>query len=435
MDKLYHAFREHPIISTDTRKPVAGSIFFALRGEHFDGNRYAAQAIAQGAAFAVVSDPDLKGAHYFHVPDTLKALQRLARHHRLRLDIPVLAITGSNGKTTTKELVRDVLARKYQVSATRGNFNNHIGVPLSILEIPAEAEFAIIEMGANHIGEIADLCRIAEPDYGLITNIGKAQLEGFGSLEGVKRGKSELYRWLADHQGCAFVNRDQTHLENLSADIKTRIFYQLHPLDESEQAPGAIEVLPELDALRFWDSTGVCWMVRNPLFGEYNRQNIATAITVGLHFEVDGGQIVEAIESYQARNNRSEVRQVGQYTFYLDAYNANPTSMRGAISSFQTLSGTEKILVLGAMKELGDESPAEHLALVQSVSGDHWKAVILVGEEFSQALEREMPASMYYAKHTDDAAILLKSLVVSDCKILLKGSRSIGLEKIIRAFN
>jgi UDP-N-acetylmuramoyl-tripeptide--D-alanyl-D-alanine ligase len=320
-EQLYSVFRQHPVICTDTRKLSDGCLFFCLRGEKFDGNRFALQALEQGAAYAIVDDPSLQHARCLQVPDTLRALQDLATCHRNTFDIPVIAIGGSNGKTTTKELIAAVLSSHYPCHFTKGNLNNHIGVPLTLLAMPNDTEVAVIEMGANHHGDIDELCRIARPTHGLLTNIGKEHLEGFGNLEGVKKAEGELFRYLARHNGCAFVNRSEKYLSAMSRSNRKKVVYQhsdtLNPFD------GTIDVLltgeqPFVGAA-FLSENGEVVEVQSRLIGRHNFNNIMTAIALGIYFKVPGSVIRAAIENYIPSNNRSQLVQKGSTTILLDA--------------------------------------------------------------------------------------------------------------------
>ena len=408
-DKLYDLYKRHPHVTTDSRNVPEGSLFFALRGERFDGNRFAADALERGAAYAVVDDPQAAVSdRYIVVGDTLRALQELAAHHRRKLGIPLLAITGTNGKTTTKELTARVLSRKFRLHATRGNLNNHIGVPLTLLSIPAGTEFAVVEMGAGACGEIAELCRIAAPDYGIITNIGRAHLEGFGSPEGVKRGKGELFDRLAGHGGTAFVCEDDPILADMAhgrPDMKT-IYYGLSADDGMESR----------------------------LVGEYNRYNVAAAATIGRFFGVPEADIRNAIESYVPDNHRSQRMETERNTVIADCYNANPSSMRAAIGFFAAKpSGRPKTAILGDMLELGAFSVAEHTSLIEYLAGIGIPQVILVGACFEEAAAKAqpLPDDLQIFPDTDKLATYLREHPVSEREVLLKGSNGIGLDKLI----
>ncbi len=421
--ELYDLYCKFPRILTDSRQVVAGGIFFALHGETFDGNRYAAAAVGAGAAAAVIDDPAVtdgmsaaEKANYFVVPDTLKALQELAARHRRQLGIPILAITGSNGKTTTKELISRTLKRKYHVAVTQGNFNNHIGVPLTLLAMDRSAEFGVVEMGASHCGEIALLCSIAQPDFGLITNIGKAHLEGFGGIEGVMRGKGELLDYLQTHGGTAFYSSESEYLAQMIGKRKglQAVPYSTAGMTAAEKGnyltvrKGATEI-------------------RTHLVGDYNIGNVAAAIAVGGHFGVPEQQIVAAIESYEPDNNRSQRKAGARNTLIMDAYNANPSSMRAALANFaKEPSEQPKAVVLGDMGELGKYAEAEHAGIVELLQQLGIGEVYLVGKLFSETGRGIYPAFA-------DAAALneyLQEHPIHGRLILVKGSRTMKLESV-----
>lgn len=432
--ELYELFQQSGSVSTDSRKIAPGSIFFALRGDRFDGNQFAAAAIKEGAAFAVVDDPEvaLPGQPFILVEDALVTLQHLARHHRRQFHIPVIGITGSNGKTTTKELVSSVLASHYVTHYTKGNLNNHIGVCLTLLEMGEDTEVAVIEMGANAQGEIAALCRIAEPTHGLITNIGKAHLEGFGGLEGVKKGKSELYRYLAERKGTAFVNQEEPFLAELSSKVTKRIFYGLSETPSLENRPIETKLLSVQPFLKagFLDEAGRLIEVQSRLIGKYNLGNLMTAIALGRYFKVPSQKIKAAIEGYVPQMNRSQIIQWNSNTIILDAYNANPSSMEGALRNFASLGEGPKVAILGAMFELGVEAPAEHArigALAEELAFDQ---TILVGKEFETvALARKMP----FYPDVQALSRWFQSQSWRNTHFLIKGSRGMQLEKLLDA--
>lgn len=428
---LYDLYQKHPQVVTDSRQIVPGCMFFALKGEHFNGNEFAKQAIEKGAAYAVIDEPACRiDGRFILVKDVLTALQDLAKLHRRHFDIPVLAITGSNGKTTTKELARSVLSTHYRTHFTEGNFNNHIGVPLTLLAMPPSAEIAIVEMGANHPGEIDLLCQFAQPTHGLITNVGKAHLEGFGSFEGVKKAKSELYRYLAIHDGTVFINTDEPHLQELAAANVKKIFYHR----SGELALGGnseeVKLMAECPFLEvaFFSPAGELLHVRTKLAGLYNFNNIMTAIAVGKYFNVPALKIKAAIESYLPANNRSQMVTVGTNTFLLDAYNANPPSMRLALSSFAGMEATPKTAILGAMKELGTFSEKEHEAIAAFALSLGIEQVVLVGPEF------EVPArekGLHFFETTAALKEWFDKQHFAGRLFLIKGSRSIGLEGLL----
>ncbi|RPE14409.1 UDP-N-acetylmuramoyl-tripeptide--D-alanyl-D-alanine ligase [Chitinophaga lutea] len=420
IEQLYQHYRAHPSVQTDTRTLQPGDIFFALRGPNFNGNQYAAAALEAGASLAVIDDPafDTVPGKTMLTDDVLHTLQQLARRHRQQFSIPFIAITGTNGKTTTKEMIRTVLGAHYRTYATAGNLNNHIGVPLTLLGIPADAEMAVIEMGANHQHEIEGYCTVALPTHGLITNIGKAHLEGFGSEEGVRKAKGELYDYLRANNGTVFVCTDYPYLTEMSEGISHIVTYG------SEQAaytgsPVAGSALLELETAQ----TG---MVRTQLVGAYNFSNVMAAIAIGLHFKVPAEKIKAAIEGYIPSNNRSQIEKRGSNTFIMDAYNANPSSMKAAVENFAAINAGEKVLLLGAMKELGDDSEKEHQALADLLQQRHWKAVVLVGTEF-----RRVNHPYIYFETAADARKWLEQQAFENTYILVKGSRSVGMEKAL----
>lgn len=429
---LYEVYLRHPHVTTDSRQVRAGSLFFALRGERFDGNQFAQQALADGAVFAVVDDPSVAlDSRFILVDNTLNALQELARHHRRQFDIPVVGITGSNGKTTTKELASIVLGSHYRLHFTQGNLNNHIGVPLTLLAMPLGVEVAVIEMGANHQGEIDLLSRIAEPSHGLITNIGKAHLEGFGGIEGVKKGKSELYRYLAETGGVAFVNLDEPFLEELAAPVNKKVLY--HRSDKPDPLNNPYEAVlisthPVVETA-FLNEAGKLITVKSKLAGRHNFNNIMTAITIGKYFKAPCERIKTAIEAYVPSNNRSQLMAFGPHTLYLDAYNANPTSMREALNSFNAMAGDRKVAILGDMLELGEAADEEHRLIGELAVSLHFDDLVLIGPRFAKV------AGELGLRHFEDAEQCRQWFAGADLPpslILLKGSRGIGLEKIFR---
>ena len=415
---LYEIYLKSSGVSTDTRSIQPDNLFFALRGDQFDGNKYAEKALDAGALAAVIDDESyhVEGKTVL-VDDTLLALQYLARCHRDQLTIPVVGITGSNGKTTTKELLLSVLSQQYRTYATRGNLNNHIGVPLSILDIDRTVEIAVIEMGANHQGEIDFLCSICKPDYGLITNIGKAHLEGFGGIEGVKKGKSELYRYLAYTGGTIFVDETDSVLVGLLPRRAVVV-----PCIK-EQAYTVLETFPHLDLKVEGNS------LKSKLTGIYNVHNILMAVAVGKYFDVDTPLAISGISNYIPTNNRSQVEVIGTNTYILDAYNANPTSMSAAIVNMQTAKSSHKVLILGDMLELGDDSQREHREIMNTVeSMDCWTQVYTVGPIFA-SLEID---SIRQFLSIEQLNAHLHAYPLQDSLVLVKGSRSIHLEKLLK---
>lgn len=422
---LYTLFREHPVISTDSRNLPDGCIFFALKGPNFDGNRFAAESLAQGAAYAITDDPATAAGNprLILVKNVLECLQQLANYHRRKLRVPVIAITGTNGKTTTKELIAAVLRRKYQVTATQGNLNNHIGVPVTLLGMDSQTELSIIEMGANHPGEIAALCKIAEPDYGIITNIGKAHLEGFGSFEGVVRTKSELYDFLRDNGGKCFINTDNELLVRQAAGLEQLSF--------GTKGEADLRGVPEEGGwfltVRALFPKG--WLyLRSKLVGSYNFENILAAARIGLHFGVGPTDIQKAIELYEPGNNRSQLIQRGSNRIIMDAYNANPTSMTAALKNFAAISHPRKVLFLGDMLELGSYAREEHQKIADLIKNEDLCSVFLVGSHFSSV---DAASAIKFETSTQLAGYLASQKPLTDSLILIKGSRGIQLEKVL----
>lgn len=429
--QLYEIFRQHPRLTTDTRQLQEGDLFLALSGENFDGNQFAAKALESGAAYAIVDDATVvQSERYLLVEDGLAALQLLAREHRRQFNIPIVAITGSNGKTTTKELLANTLGSHYRTHFTQGNLNNHIGVPLTLLAMPFDTEVAIIEMGANHQREIAALCNIAEPTHGLITNIGEAHLEGFGGIEGVKIGKGELYDYLARHNGIAFVNTEEDHLEEMSSRIKRTIKYTLATTPSLtvpyyEVSPTALS--PQI-TLSFLSQAGQEYLLKTQLSGRHNLQNISTAIAVGKYFKVPVDNIVTAIEDYVPRNNRSQWTEQDGVTYLLDAYNANPSSTSASLENFASLPNPRKIVILGDMLELGQASTAAHHRIAQLAHDLGFEQVYLVGPEYAKA------AQSLSCPHFSNVEKLKAAKVRKQWQgatVLLKGSRGMKLEELL----
>ena len=424
---LYDRFLASTAVSTDSRQPQSGTLFFALNGPSFRGSTFAPQALAKGARFAVVDDPDLVAAHpeqYTYAPDPLTALQSLAHHHRRQLTIPVLAISGSNGKTTTKELVNAVLSRRYRVQFTQGNLNNHIGVPLTLLSIrPDEHELAIVEMGANHQGEIDLLCTLAAPTHGLLTNIGKAHLEGFGGEEGVAKGKGELLHYLALHQGTAFVNTSDAKIVERAEPVATRITY---PGPADTYPAELLNSAPQL-ALRLFNGT----VVEAQITGGYNFPNLAAAAAVGAYFEVPATDIAAALAEYAPTNNRSQLVRTARNEVVLDAYNANPSSMAAALTSFaaRPTPASGRTVILGDMFELGEASRHEHAELGQMLASLPIDTVLLIGPEMQNAASAN-DAATYFATKVE-AANWLRTQNLQNQLILIKGSRGMGLETLL----
>ncbi len=425
ISKIYSLFLSHPLVSTDSRQVKPGSIFFALRGESFNGNKYALKALESGAVCAIVDDPECaENSSCILVDNVLSTLQALAKHHRMQFDIPLIGITGTNGKTTTKELIYKVLSKKYVTLATAGNLNNHIGVPLTLLNLTRETEIAIIEMGANHPGEIEFLCNIARPNYGLITNIGKAHLEGFGGLEGVIRTKTEMYRFIQDRGGEIFINHDDELLNDHATGMKT-ISYGSSPGDDL--VSGNITASPAVSMdLHFRNGTDL--RVESQLYGLYNAQNILAAACIGHHFDVFPEEIKSAVEDYRAGNNRSQMQKTDHNLLIMDAYNANPTSMRAAIETFSASEYQEKVLILGDMLELGVDSDEEHQEILALADQLLFANVYLVGPIFTRLNTRR--GNLCF-QDSDLARMWLEHHKITDSTVLIKGSRGIRLEKLV----
>lgn len=429
--KLYELYLGLPKVAIDSRRVEGGGLFFAIKGERFDGNQFAAAALAAGAAYAVVDNPEVaQGERYILVNDSLAALQDLARHHRRQFFIPVIGITGSNGKTTTKELAAAVLGSHYRLHFTQGNLNNHIGVPLTLLAMPADIEVAIIEMGANHQGEIDFLSRIAEPSHGLITNIGKAHLEGFGGIEGVKKGKSELYRFLAETDGMAFINRDERFLEALAAPVEKKVFYRRSEKPSLAERDFEVKLLDTKPFVRvaFIDKEGKEYQADSRLIGAYNFGNIMTAIALGKYFKVPCEKIVRAIEAYIPGNMRSQILERGGNTFVLDAYNANPTSMREAILTFAAMDSPRKIAILGHMLELGEDSQPEHERIAELAAQQGFDDAVFVGPLFEAAART---AGFRHFASVEELKQWFNAQQFQGCHFLIKGSRGIRLEEVL----
>jgi UDP-N-acetylmuramoyl-tripeptide--D-alanyl-D-alanine ligase len=416
---LYDLYLQHPNVQTDTRKLQPGCLFFALSGPNFDGNAFAAQALAQGAAYAIVDKAEaVLNDRCILVENTLTCLQDLARYHRNTFSIPFLAITGSNGKTTTKELIATVLGSTKVVYATVGNLNNHIGVPLTLLSIKKDAEIAIIEMGANHQGEIASYCLIAQPNFALITNCGKAHLEGFGGEEGVRKGKGELYDYMRAHNGAIFRNVDLDYLQPMSAGIIHQITYGTQGADIVGM-PTMHHVFVGADVTY----QAKVYNVASQLVGAYNFPNIMVAVAVGLHFGIPMAAIQQAIAHYSPDNSRSQWMTIGSNSVILDAYNANPTSMQAAINNFAGANLPQKRLWLGGMKEMGEAAQHEHQALVALIAQHTWDEVILVGPEF----EGIAGGYLWFTTSAEAAEYIGQNMPTS-AAILIKGSRGSKME-------
>lgn len=419
LDALYKIYTQYPEIETDTRKLKPGALFVALKGPNFNGNAYAADALAAGAPFALIDDPAYATSErMLLVDDALDTLQQLALYHRRKFSIPFIAITGSNGKTTTKELVSAVLGARYKTYTTRGNLNNHIGIPLTILGIRKDAEMAVIEMGANHQQEIAAYCRFTEPTHGIITNCGKAHLEGFGGEAGVRKGKGELFDHLRAHQGTAFVMWDYDYLRTMSAGIPHLITYGTH------EAAVSGTIIRNSPFLCVQLNAGIT--INSQIVGEYNLPNILAAATVGHHFHVPWDSIKTTIENYVPSNSRSQLVEKAGNRYILDAYNANPTSMRAAIENFAALPYPNKVLMLGAMAELGTASEKEHRDIIELIGQHSWKEVVLVGADF-----QKLSHPFLQFENAARAAEWFQKQPFQNCSFLIKGSRSMQMEKIV----
>lgn len=419
---LYNLFLQHPSVQTDTRKLKPGDIYFALKGDNFDGNLFATQALEKGAAYAVIDNPVYHtGEQTIVVDDVLTTLQELAKHHRQQFNIPFIAITGSNGKTTSKELVHAVLSTTYKTYTTEGNLNNHIGIPLTILKIKSDAEIAVIEMGANHRQEIAGYCTYALPTHGVITNAGKAHLEGFGGEEGVKKGKGELFDYIRANQGTVFIMNDYDYLQQMSAGIKEVVTYGTHDaMIEGDVVAGDTFLTVQMLSGNY---TG---LLKTRLVGDYNLPNILLAAAAGQYFKVSGENIKQALEGYTPSNSRSQLMVKGSTNIIMDAYNANPSSMKLAIENFSRQPDAKKVLMLGAMAELGAESVQEHQDIINTISQYNWQQVVLVGGDF---LKLKHPYIQF--ANATEAREWYAGQNMDHTTILIKGSRSMQMEKII----
>ena len=425
IEQLYDIYLKHPQVQTDTRKLKLGDLYFALKGPNFNGNEFALSALEAGASFAIVDEPipNNESIHerIIQVTNVLSTLQALAKHHRQQFKIPFIGITGSNGKTTTKELIAAVLSSHFITYTTKGNLNNHIGVPLTILSIHPDAQMAVIEMGANHLQEIASYCEYAMPNYGLITNCGKAHLEGFGSEEGVKKGKGELFEYIKMHHGAAFVMQDYDYLNTMSAGIETLIYYGMNKgtiQGKGNNVNGLLNVT--------FSKGTLLQQIQTQLVGDYNLPNVLAAVSIGEHFKVPTEKIKNAIENYTPSNSRSQLIQWNNNDVILDAYNANPSSMKVAIDNFAQLKIENKIICLGGMKELGEATKQEHEDLVTYLQKFEWKQVILVGSEFKNNSHPYL-----YFEEIKEAKKWLSAQHLTNHTLLLKGSRGIQMEQLI----
>ncbi len=418
---IYSYFLACNSVCTDTRKLNIDDIFFALKGDNFNGNKFAEQAVQKGAKYAIIDEKEYKSKNTILVEDVLITLQELAAYHRKQLNIPIIALTGSNGKTTTKELINSVLSKKYNTTATEGNLNNHIGVPLTLLSMTEETEIGIVEMGANHQNEIEFLCNIALPDYGLITNFGKAHLEGFGGIEGVIKGKSELYDHLKSNNKTVFINTDDVLQVKQIGDYTNKITFG------SRENNDCIVKFKEANpfVILYFKKE----IIKAKLVGDYNFGNIAVAIAIGNHFEIASNEIKNAIESYSPDNNRSEIISKGSNTIILDAYNANPTSMQSALKNFENSRDEHKIVFLGDMFELGKHSEIEHQNIVDTLEILKFQQAYLVGSNFYQTKSKSKRIKIL--ESFEDLKILLSKKSIKNSSILIKGSRGMKMERIL----
>ncbi len=422
IQKLYTQYRLSGKVSTDTRQIAPGSIFFALKGDKFNANAFAAEALAKGASLAVVDEAQYAtDDRFFLVEDVLTALQKLARHHRDQLTIPVIGLTGSNGKTTSKELLNAVLSKKYKTFATKGNLNNHIGVPLTLLAIDDTVELAIVEMGANHLGEIALLCNIANPTHGFITNIGKAHIGTFGGYENIIRAKSELYQHLITTNGQVFINSQNNILLNMAKRFVNPLFYP------AQGDYYHAELLGADPFLKLKTEQGE--EVTTQLVGAYNFENAAAALCIGKFFGVDAGKAAQALAEYQPGNMRSQIVKKGSNTIILDAYNANPSSMAAALENLSAMDARHKVAIIGDMFELEEEAEAEHRAIGMLLAKKKFDRVYLCGK-LMRAAQQEYPSALLF-EQKDDLIAALKQNPIHDSTILVKASRGIGLETIV----
>jgi UDP-N-acetylmuramoyl-tripeptide--D-alanyl-D-alanine ligase len=422
---LYELYKQYPSIQTDTRKLNLGDLYFALKGPNFNGNTFALAALENGASFSIVDEPiaycEAIDHKILQVDDVLTTLQALAKHHREQFTIPFIGITGSNGKTTTKELVYTVLASAFKTYTTQGNLNNHIGVPLTLLSIKSDAEMAVIEMGANHQKEIESYCTYAMPNYGLITNCGKAHLEGFGSEEGVKKGKGELFDYLRFNKGTAFVMSDYEYLVNMSAGISEVISYG----NTSGALQANAATVNGFLHVNFTKGSPI-ETIQTQLVGEYNLPNILAAVSIGLYFKVPAEKIKTAIENYAPSNSRSQLLKWKGNDIILDAYNANPSSMHLAIENFAKLNAAHKVVCIGGMKELGATSMAEHQSLIHLLEKYKWEQVVLVGGDFEHCKH-----DYTFFPNALDAKIWMQQQAFLNRTILIKGSRGIKMEQVL----
>ncbi len=429
IESLYQTYLKHPNICTDTRKIEAGCLFFALKGEHFDANQFAAKALELGAAYVIIDNPDFAlNSQCLLVSDVLEALQALAKMHREQFNIPFIGLTGSNGKTTSKELIHAVLQRKFKSYATKGNLNNHIGVPLTILSLPSDTEIAIIEMGANHQKEIEFLCTIAQPTHGLITNIGRAHLEGFGGFEGVKKGKSELYTYLKANNGQVFIDQDNPILIELSEKLHLEGIH--YGTSENNLVNGELIANDPYLVLSWKKNSDITksYLVNSQLTGSYNFSNMLAAICIGTYFNMSAQDIIEGLENYKPQNNRSQIEKTANNTVICDYYNANPSSMEVALQNLAKLQAHNKTIILGAMFELGEETGQQHQIIHDLALSFHFDHNIFIGEAFYKLAQSDQAK---YFKTPSEAELYLQEKPLREQMILLKGSRGMALEKLM----
>lgn len=424
---LYQLYLLNPVICTDTRAVTPNCLFFSLKGENFDGNQFAQRALDAGAAFAVIDDASFKkNDRYILVKDVLHTLQQLAKHHRKQLQIPVIGLTGSNGKTTTKELINAVLSQQFKTFATQGNLNNHIGVPLSLLSISTDVEIAIIEMGANHQKEIELLCSLAQPTHGLIANVGMAHLDGFGGFEGVKKGKAELYAHLKATNGVAFIHRDNPHLLAMQhhADLQHMVYYGT---TANCYVKGRLIKSDPLLQLT-WQNDTLAHTVTLQITGSYNFENALAAIAIGRFFGMDAQNINHGLANYEPKNNRSQLAKTNHNLVICDFYNANPSSISAAVENLASQSDEQKVAILGDMFELGQESAIQHQLIAETTLAKGFALSIFIGEQFF-GTKVETPALFF--KTAEEAKAFLTTSPIKGALVLLKGSRGMALEKLL----
>jgi len=426
IEDLYNIYRKNPKISIDSRIISKDCLFFALKGDRFNGNQFALKALEDGAAYAVIDEKEYgTDPRCLFVDDTLKTLQLLANYHRKFLKFPILAITGTNGKTTTKELISAVLKQKYNLVCTQGNLNNHIGVPLTLLSMKTETEFGVVEMGANHQFEIKSLCEIAEPDYGLITNVGKAHLEGFVTFENIIKTKTELYDFLNKNNGVIFYNASNPFLTDCLKKVNCKLVS--YGNITGSKVNGAVKTLNPFVSVDVHERNDQ-YIIDTNLIGKYNLENILAAVCIGNYFGIDSSKIKNAIENYVPSNNRSQLIRTAKNTIYMDAYNANPTSIAASLSNFIELDVKSKCVILGDMLELGSDAFKEHENVIKMLQKNDFKTVILVGEIYSKLMT---PDHYLRFVNVSQAILWLEKNKIHNSNVLVKGSRGIQLERIV----